>query len=147
MWRWNWNEKKKDVNRDSHIAFPPISQSRFFEGVRCLIYASSQRKLCGYIIFFKFDVTIKKQGCGSGFPYCLLTDFTKFFLWRSTLLDYGFLTVEAPWIHRICIIWCHDKKNKKIKFVWNLNVSTDSYKIWYQMTLSISAFTQEIWAR
>ena len=42
---------KKDVNRDSHIAFSPISQSSFFKGVRCLILASSQRKLRGYIEF------------------------------------------------------------------------------------------------
>ena len=31
---------KKDVNRDSHIASLPISQSWFFEEVRCLILAS-----------------------------------------------------------------------------------------------------------
>ena len=42
---------KKDVNRDSHIASSPISQSSFFKGVRCLILASSQRKLRGYIEF------------------------------------------------------------------------------------------------
>ena len=52
---------KKDVNQDSHIAFSPISQSSFFEGVRCLILASSQRKLRGYIEFLYFDVTIKKS--------------------------------------------------------------------------------------
>ena len=43
--------KKKDVNRDSHIASSPISQSSFFKGARCLILASSQRKLRGYIEF------------------------------------------------------------------------------------------------
>ena len=42
---------KKDVNRDSHIASAPISQSSFFKGVRCLILASAQRKLRGYIKF------------------------------------------------------------------------------------------------
>ena len=52
--------KNKDVNRDSHIASSPISQSCFFEEVRCLILASSQRKLRGYKEFLKFDVTIKK---------------------------------------------------------------------------------------
>ena len=52
--------KKKEVNRDAHIASSPISQSCFFEEVRCLILASSQRKLRGYIEFLKFDVTIKK---------------------------------------------------------------------------------------
>ena len=46
------NVYKKDVNRDSHIASSPISQSSFFKKVRCLILASSQRKLCGYIEFF-----------------------------------------------------------------------------------------------
>ena len=51
---------KKDVNRDSHIDFLPNLQSCFFEEVSCLILASSQRKLRGYIKFFKFDVTIKK---------------------------------------------------------------------------------------
>ena len=39
--------------------------------------------------------------CESGFPYCVLADFTKFFLWQSMLLDFGFLTKEASWIHRI----------------------------------------------
>ena len=53
-------ENKKDVNRYSHIASSPISQSYFFEEVRCLILASSQRKLRGYIEFFKFVDTIKK---------------------------------------------------------------------------------------
>ena len=47
-------EIKKDVNRDSHIASSPISQSSFFEEVRYLILACSQRKLRGYIEFLKF---------------------------------------------------------------------------------------------
>ena len=55
------NTSKKDVNQNSHIAFSPISQSFFFKGVRCLILASSQRKLSGYIEFLKLDVTIKKN--------------------------------------------------------------------------------------
>ena len=38
---------KKNVNRDSYIASSPISQSSFFEEVRYLILASSQRKLRG----------------------------------------------------------------------------------------------------
>ena len=41
----------KDVNRDSHIASSPISQSSSFKGVRCLILAISQRKLREYIEF------------------------------------------------------------------------------------------------
>ena len=48
---YNINISKKDVNRDSHIASSPISQSSFFKGVRWLILASSQRKLRGYIEF------------------------------------------------------------------------------------------------
>ena len=48
------------MNQDSHIASSPIAQSFFFEDVRCLILASSQRKLRGYIEVFKFDATIKK---------------------------------------------------------------------------------------
>ena len=39
----------------------PISQSFLFEELRCLILASSLRKLCGHIEFFKFDITIKKK--------------------------------------------------------------------------------------
>ena len=39
--------KKKDVNRDSHIASSPISQSSFFEEKHCLVLVSSQRKLRG----------------------------------------------------------------------------------------------------
>ena len=50
----------KDVDRDSHIASSPISQSCFFKEVSCLILASLQRNLHGYIEFLKFDVTIKK---------------------------------------------------------------------------------------
>ena len=42
------------------FCFPRISQSSFFEEVRCLILASSQRKLRGHIEFLKFDITIKK---------------------------------------------------------------------------------------
>ena len=45
------NYEKKDVNQDSHIACSPISQSSFLKGVRCLISASSQRKLRVYIEF------------------------------------------------------------------------------------------------
>ena len=52
--------KKKHVNRDPHIASSLISQSFFFEKVCCLISASIQRKLCGYIDFLKFDVMIKQ---------------------------------------------------------------------------------------
>ena len=49
------------MNRDFHIAFPPILQSCYFDEVRCLILAFSQRKLRGYIEFLKFDATIKKK--------------------------------------------------------------------------------------
>ena len=52
---------KKDVNRDSHIASSPIPQISFFEEVRYLILASSQRKLRGYIACLTFDVTVKKK--------------------------------------------------------------------------------------
>ena len=58
---------------------------------------------------------IKEKGCGSGFPYCFLTNFTNVFLRRSMLLDFGFLTEEASWIHRIFKIWSNDKKHKKIQ--------------------------------
>ena len=36
-----WTYEKKDVNRGSHIASSPTSQSYFFEEVRYLILASS----------------------------------------------------------------------------------------------------------
>ena len=52
--------KKKEVNRDSHIASSLILQRSFFEEVSCLILASSQTKLRGYIGFSKFDVTVNK---------------------------------------------------------------------------------------
>ena len=48
------------MNRDSHIASSPISQSSFFEELRYLILASSKRKLRGCIDFLKFDVRVKK---------------------------------------------------------------------------------------
>ena len=51
---------KKEVHRDSHIASSPILQNSFFEEVRCLILASSQRNRRGHIKFFKFDITKKK---------------------------------------------------------------------------------------
>ena len=47
----------------------------------------------------------------SGFSYFFLTCFTEFFLWGCILLNFGFLTEEASWIHRILKSWCHDKKN------------------------------------
>ena len=46
-----YEKVKKDVNRDSHIASSPISQSSFFKGVRYSILASSQRKFREYIKF------------------------------------------------------------------------------------------------
>ena len=58
-----------------------------------------------------------KKECESGFPYCFLTDFTKFFLVESTLLDFGYLAEEVSWIHRIFKIWCHYKNISKFKFV------------------------------
>ena len=48
------------MSRDSYIASSPISQSSFFEEVRYLILASSQRKLRGYVEFLTFDVAVKK---------------------------------------------------------------------------------------
>ena len=48
-----------------------------------------------------------KKGCESRFLHYFLTDFTKFFFWGSTLLDFGFLTKKASWIHRIFKIWYH----------------------------------------
>ena len=49
------------MNQDSHISSSSISQSSYFEEVCCLILASPQKKLRGYIEFKKFDVTIKKN--------------------------------------------------------------------------------------
>ena len=46
---------KKDVNRDSHIASSPISQSSFFKGVVRLIRA---KKSIFSIIFFKDTIAI-----------------------------------------------------------------------------------------
>ena len=53
------NNAEKACESDFHIAPAPISQNYFFEEVWCLILASSQRKLSGYIKFLKFDVTVK----------------------------------------------------------------------------------------
>ena len=47
--------EKKDVNRDSHIASSPISQSSFFKGVVRLIRA---KKSIFSIIFFKDTINI-----------------------------------------------------------------------------------------
>ena len=44
-------------------------------------------------------------------PILLLHRFHKvLFLRKYTLLDFGFLTKEASWIHQIFKIWCHGKK-------------------------------------
>ena len=42
-----------------------------------------------------FIRSVKKKACESGFPYCFLTDFTKFILRENMLLDFGFLTEES----------------------------------------------------
>ena len=62
----SWKTSSKSVTvflnkRDSYITFSPILQSSCFGQVFCFILASSQQKLCGYIEFLKFDVTIKKN--------------------------------------------------------------------------------------
>ena len=62
---------KKDVNQDSHITPTPISQISFFEEVRCLILASSQRKLREHIEFLKFDNTIKQYFLFLHTPYLM----------------------------------------------------------------------------
>ena len=69
------------------------------------------------IAHFRSQILVcqSEKSCESGFSYCFLTDFTKFFLLGSTLLDFGFLTEEVSWTHRIFKIWYHDKKNKKIQ--------------------------------
>ena len=76
------------MNRDSLIASSPISQSCFFEEVRCLILASSQRKLRGYIEFVKFDITIKKI---KKFKFVLnlnvSTDFHKIYYQTSLIIN------------------------------------------------------------
>ena len=61
LWSVKAVQNKKHVNRDTYIASSPISQSSFFKEVWCLILASSQRKLRGYIEYWKLDVTIKKK--------------------------------------------------------------------------------------
>ena len=58
-----------------------------------------QEKITIFGIFFKSGNTIK--ACKSGFSYCFLTDFTEFFFRVSMLLNFGFLTNEASWIHQI----------------------------------------------
>ena len=75
----------------------------------------SVQRLCEMIVNHNntqtFQLTTRrvKEKSKSRFPYCFLTDFTKFFLWGNMLSDFGFLTGEASWIHRILKIWCHNK--------------------------------------
>ena len=59
VWAPKW-KIKKHVNGVSRIASSPISQSFCFEEIFCLIFASSQGKLRGYLEFLKFHVMIKK---------------------------------------------------------------------------------------
>ena len=62
---WTFEEqyevKKKNVNQDSHIASSPISKRSFFKGVRCLILASSQRKIRIFIIWCHDKKNLKNQ--------------------------------------------------------------------------------------
>ena len=107
------------------------SKCRFLRVCGTRLYTTYKiNEIFNSMVFFKFDYFIlpcvpvhaplsypfflwlSKKGCESGFPYCFLTDFTKFFLWGSTMLDFGSLAEKASWIYRIFIIWCHDKKKK-----------------------------------
>ena len=50
---------EKHGNQDSHLTSSPVSQASFFEKLCCLILASSQRKLRGYIELKIVNVTKK----------------------------------------------------------------------------------------
>ena len=49
--------------------------------------------------------------------HIILSDFTKFFLRGSILLNFCFLTEEASWMHRVFKVWSRDKTIFKFKFV------------------------------
>ena len=117
---------EKDVNRDSHFASSPISQSSFFAKVLCLILASSQRKLRGLIEFLKLYITIKKNK-----KIQILAKFsikhhlvimhlpTKFQLYKS----------KFAWVRQF---W---ENSQKIKNQKNLNATIDFGEIQYQSSL------------
>ena len=61
------------LNRDSHIASSSILQSSF---LRKNVEVCERRKLLGYMEFFKFDVTIKKNWISKIWrPQSILTKF------------------------------------------------------------------------
>ena len=62
------------------------------------------------------------------------------------LLDFGFLTEDASWRHRIWNVWFYDRI-KKFKLVLNLKTSTHSHQISYETLFSINALEHKISGR
>ena len=83
-----------------------------FDECSCFVCLRRQNKQKTILSLFTYSVCeiFFKKSWEVGFPYCFLTDFTKFFS-----LDFGFLTEKASWITQNFKIWCHDKKNYKIQ--------------------------------
>ena len=102
------------MNRDSHIASSPIWQSYFFEEARCLILASSQRKLRRYIEFLKCEVTIKK-----------FNDSNSSKIWRTPLIFTKFSIKH----HSVLVHLRTEFQLDKSKFGWVRQFWKSSQKI------------------
>ena len=72
------------MNQYSNISSLLISRSFLFEEVFCLILASSQRKIRGYVEFLKFYVTIKKIKNSNSSKIRGLDHFLVSFVWNIT---------------------------------------------------------------
>ena len=125
--------KEQDVNQDSHIASSPIAQSFFFEDVRCLILASSQRKLRGYIEVFKFDATIKKIQIRlkfKGLDLFLQNSVSNITQYQCiNTQNFSLINRNLPELENF------EKILKKFKIRKHLNASTDFGQIQYQNSL------------
>ena len=134
------------MNRDSHIAFSPVSQSSFFEQVCCLILVSSQKNLRGYIEFKKIDVTIKKiqkfkfiQNFSSNF-------FFEIFFFQKCFSDF-FLNVFSKRVWNFFLIILI----QNLKKIENSNSSKTSSKFFFEIFFSFffknisPIFFFEIW--
>ena len=74
---------------------PPPLNEKVLKDKRKKLKETLDRVLKMYVSIRKLLEDNTKKTCESGFPYCFLTDFTKFFFREGMLLDFGFLTREA----------------------------------------------------
>ena len=123
------------MDRDSHIASSPISQTCFFDEVCCLTLASSQRKLHGYIEFLKFDLMIKDKKIQIRLKFKGLDRFSQDLVSNITQ-SYCIYAQNLSSLNRgLPESDNFEKILKKFKISKNLNASIDFGQIQYQSSL------------